>query len=740
MQPLVKLNVLDWSHSRSSYFRELSVAGACVVSRRSRDGQDGGQWDGKTLPPFSLLTCTVTPGEEDALEELRRGVLRARPALVWVDVQTEKEGERLCKALEGLEYRVSLHQVSGRTLQDQVWWRRWVVLGSKELAFDLPCKSAEEEPVTEIPKNFATSWMAVEDRSSAVEGALHLDPSMPYLEATKPKPCGTLRTSGDKERRLVWSPTRPLPSLHRGSWDPEHRQSLLLHVARKEGPAARVLLPEEAVVLLQGRIPRKDELEVKAAEALVAAPRKLAQLAGHWASQTIGEEYTPEPDRVGLCRLNWEEETERVMLQWVKENPPVGAAGGVGRVGGRRGRRSREEKPESFYISKALSRLLRHEAGTADIPISNEGWVKWEDMMKYQPLQQFSQNGIYDAIMINEKQRFTAVPDEEQVWWVAAWSGHTIPDVVGPSRVVPAAEVPRTLVHGTYRRHVPHIETKGILRGRRDIHLQDPQAHARRWRKGLETKITIDVGRATELGCRFRVTGNLVWLRDRDIPTDAIESIREWDDLESGPSQVVGAVGRGADTRGIWGPDEEEIARNREEGEQPITERVAAAAKDLGEAVSSLQEGESVVMDASTWEVEIKRPSAASSSPGQPEVPSEEECDWSGEDTEVEVVEALPASSSTAGAGTKDEIEEGAEDKTEVLEDAPKRRKTLRFGSAQIHILQADAAADTANWSHSSNASASNRPLHLGSKQPCWTGWSNWQRCGRRAEQGLWRL
>ena len=131
---------------------------------------------------------------------------------------------------------------------------------------------------------------------------------------------------------------------------------------------------------------------------------------------------------------------------------------------------------------------------------------------------------------------------------------------------------------------------------------------------------------------------------------------------------------------------------------QPITERVAAAAKDLGEAVSSLQEGESVVMDASTWEVEIKRPSAASSSPGQPEVPSEEERDWSGEDTDVEVVEALPASSSTAGAGTKDEIEEGAEDKTEVLEDAPKRRKTLRFGSAQIHILQAVAAADTANW------------------------------------------
>ena len=70
------------------------------------------------------MTCTVQEGA-------------ARPALVWVDVQTEKEGERLCKVLEGHEYRVSLHQVSGRTLQDQVWWRRWVVLGSKELAFNL---------------------------------------------------------------------------------------------------------------------------------------------------------------------------------------------------------------------------------------------------------------------------------------------------------------------------------------------------------------------------------------------------------------------------------------------------------------------------------------------------------------------------------------------------------------------------------------------------------------------------
>ena len=697
LKSLVSLKVLDWSSGLGVYSRELTVFGATVLKREGREDEGLGVWDGTRLNNKSMLTCTLTQCDESAVEELGRGVLHARPQLVWIDVQREGDGKKVENTLKALGYETLLHQVSGRTLKDQVWWRRWVLLADLERTPPAPCQHAEEEPSTEIPKRFDEFWIQGDAEVEAAEGVLHLDPSMPFLGATKPKPCGTLKPLDKGERRLVWSPSRPLPALHRGSWDHGHPQNLLLQVQRKEGPVARPLQPSEAILLLEGRHHQGGDDVERAAEALLAAPRKLAELAGQWAIGVLEEnEGEEKDDRVGLCRLKWEDETERVLYQWVRDNPPYEGPECVSRVGGRRGRR--EDRPDSFYISKALSRLLRHEAGTEEIPISGEGWVKWRDMMKYPPLQRFSPNGIYDAIMINEKQRFVARPDDQQDWWVAAWSGHTIPDVVGPSRSVPSEEVPTLLVHGTYRRNVPHIETGGLRRGRRDIHLQDPRSHARRWRKGLEVKISVDTVRAIELGCRFRVTGNLVWLCDSDIPTEAIITYREWDDLLGGPDQIIGDVGTSQDQKGIWGPDEEELARQKEEGEQPITERVAAAAKDLGQAVSSLTGGQSIVMVPETWEVEVKEQPEASRSPGQQPDLSEEECDWSEDEPEIQVVEALPASSSGAGTAKEDLEEEEKVDKTELLEEAPKRRKILRFGSAQIHILQAVAAADTANW------------------------------------------
>ena len=736
LKSLVSLKVLDWSSGLGVYSRELTVFGATVLKREGREDEGLGVWDGTRLNNKSMLTCTLTQCDESAVEELGRGVLHARPQLVWIDVQREGDGKKVENTLKALGYETLLHQVSGRTLKDQVWWRRWVLLADLERTPPAPCQHAEEEPSTEIPKRFDEFWIQGDAEVEAAEGVLHLDPSMPFLGATKPKPCGTLKPLDKGERRLVWSPSRPLPALHRGSWDHGHPQNLLLQVQRKEGPVARPLQPSEAILLLEGRHHQGGDDVERAAEALLAAPRKLAELAGQWAIGVLEEnEGEEKDDRVGLCRLKWEDETERVLYQWVRDNPPYEGPECVSRVGGRRGRR--EDRPDSFYISKALSRLLRHEAGTEEIPISGEGWVKWRDMMKYPPLQRFSPNGIYDAIMINEKQRFVARPDDQQDWWVAAWSGHTIPDVVGPSRSVPSEEVPTLLVHGTYRRNVPHIETGGLRRGRRDIHLQDPRSHARRWRKGLEVKISVDTVRAIELGCRFRVTGNLVWLCDSDIPTEAIITYREWDDLLGGPDQIIGDVGTSQDQKGIWGPDEEELARQKEEGEQPITERVAAAAKDLGQAVSSLTGGQSIVMVPETWEVEVKEQPEASRSPGQQPDLSEEECDWSEDEPEIQVVEALPASSSGAGTAKEDLEEEEKVDKTELLEEAPKRRKILRFGSAQIHILQAVAAADTANWVSLQQCIRAHEFATPGQRTALLTGWNSWRKPEKKAEREL---
>ena len=228
-------------------------------------------------------------------------------------------------------------------------------------------------------------------------------------------------------------------------------------MAGKQGPIARTLLPQEAVLLLHGRAATTEGGPAEeAARALIAAPRKLAELASQWAARAlVGEDAGEQKKKVGLCRLRWEDETERVLYAWIRDNPPTQSAM-VGRVGGGRGRRGKgKDKPPIFFASKTISRLLRHDGGREDLPMSHEGWVKWQDLMTHARLRGYSQQVLYDAVMINDKERFTAIPDREGQWWVAAWSGHTIPGCVGPSRVVPSAEVPTILVHAR------HLQTLG---------------------------------------------------------------------------------------------------------------------------------------------------------------------------------------------------------------------------------------------------------------------------------------
>ena len=81
---------------------------------------------------------------------------------------------------------------------------------------------------------------------------------------------------------------------------------------------------------------------------------------------------------------------------------------------------------------------------------------------------------LRDLVQRDNKQRYT-LADHDNEAWVAAWSGHSIPFVVGPAWPLPEDAVPRLLVHGSYARHQTSISQKGIKRRRRDVHLQDPK-------------------------------------------------------------------------------------------------------------------------------------------------------------------------------------------------------------------------------------------------------------------------
>ena len=111
---------------------------------------------------------------------------------------------------------------------------------------------------------------------------------------------------------------------------------------------------------------------------------------------------------------------------------------------------------------------------------------------------------------------------------MAAWSGHTIPGVVGPGVLVEPSEVPALFVHGSYHKHTASIVQSGLSASRRMVHLVDPERASNKWRADLETRVPVDTRKAQEAGVSFRVTGNDVWLADTDIPPEALGKVVAW--------------------------------------------------------------------------------------------------------------------------------------------------------------------------------------------------------------------
>ena len=480
----------------------------------------------------------------------------------------------------GWQTRVVL--ISGRTLQDQCWWKRWVLLAvpQHKTIPDLPCLTAEDEPETAPLHTYPTEWLLEDQKVPVglwVDGKLKLDTSIPYLRQATPKPRGTVYVEG-KVRRHVWDPRKPLPQLHHNSGNPQSRDSLLLLGSGPEGPAARCITPGEIFRLLGGRaelLPPDVLAERLPLVSILATPRSLALTAGKWASslgstgprtpaKTIQaqtqrhsvdssnsevrfepgplaedearfEPGQPSTDRkVGICELPWETAAREALMSWLQErcwgDPKVGGKSKKQKRGGQR-MDWREE------LSKGMARCLRHESGGNSCPISEDGWVRLTDLLGYLrkrlqwPEKYFTEKVIRDAVEENFKQRFV-VREDGGCPYVAAWSGHTISGVYGPGARIAPENVPPVLIHGTYRRHVKSIQETGLRGDRRMAHLVDPEQASGKWRSDLEVKIPVDTKVAIQAGVEFYVTGNSVWLANGTIPPKALGDVSDWDTSE----------------------------------------------------------------------------------------------------------------------------------------------------------------------------------------------------------------
>ena len=132
-----------------------------------------------------------------------------------------------------------------------------MTLGCSEGDPFLPCQEASDEPSTPIP-GFFPEWFVGPTEEDCVTGVVQLDPSMPYLGALSPKPCGTFLTGPRRDqRKLLWDPRKPLPGLHPGSWDPNHKEPLYLFSGENQGPKVKVVTPQEVCFLLNGKLRRR---------------------------------------------------------------------------------------------------------------------------------------------------------------------------------------------------------------------------------------------------------------------------------------------------------------------------------------------------------------------------------------------------------------------------------------------------------------------------------------------------
>ena len=297
---------------------------------------------------------------------------------------------------------------------------------------------------------------------------------------------------------------------------------------------------------------------------LMGTPRSLALVAGRWASalgtdrgasgccfepeqssaaeakvESPEADETPEAcfepgnadsERVGICSLPWEDKARAALMAWLQSRGWEAER----RTGGTK-RRKKKEEDWNIQFSKALASCLRHEAGSAECHITEDGWVTMDHLRGYLraklrwPERYLTEEAVRAEVEGNWKQRFVVRTDESTGRsCVAAWSGHTIPGVVGPGVLVEPSEVPALLVHGSYHKHTASIVQSGLSASRRMVHLVDPERASNKWRADLETRVPVDTRKAQEAGVSFRVTGNDVWLADTDIPPEALGKVVAW--------------------------------------------------------------------------------------------------------------------------------------------------------------------------------------------------------------------
>lgn len=210
-----------------------------------------------------------------------------------------------------------------------------------------------------------------------------------------------------------------------------------------------------------------------------------------------------------------------------------GRDGGSSRRGGRGGRGGYPVSRE-VQVSKALSRLLRHQAENAGIRLDGEGYAPLDKVLAWGSLKSLGVTfaEVQDSVSSNEKQRFhmKTNPALEVAegstrpgdYLIRANQGHSI-KVESSALLAPvsleAGNVPARVLHGTYFCFWAAIVAAGGLKpmGRNHVHCSvgtPEEGVVSGMRKDAELLIEVDVERSLRDGVKWWLSDNGVVLTE----------------------------------------------------------------------------------------------------------------------------------------------------------------------------------------------------------------------------------
>jgi len=167
----------------------------------------------------------------------------------------------------------------------------------------------------------------------------------------------------------------------------------------------------------------------------------------------------------------------------------------------------------SVQLSKFLSFVLRHKPDAIGLSLDPQGWVSIDTLISKSDAvgTSFSRDDLLKVVAINEKKRFSIAKDGQRI---RAAQGHSVAVELG----LLAEQPPSVLYHGTTTRFIASILSEGLKpQARQQVHLSDNEAAAHRvgQRHGSPVILTVEAQRMHELGFKFFLADNGVWLTDQ---------------------------------------------------------------------------------------------------------------------------------------------------------------------------------------------------------------------------------